>query len=412
MSIPQSQDHARDMRIFISHSTADNVLGLRLAEDLRRMLGDPTSVWYDSSGGLRPGVNWWQTILKEVTERPIFLVIWSPDARDSKWVNDEVDLAWQAMHAPGGKTIIPLIWRPCDMRADLRTRQAISFADPDEYDARFAELLAGLGIATDPSASEMRPAAAPTGAPARASQEAAANGETITSGQPNDLLIFSIDGLWPPIRVPMRGPAVTAGRESGNDVLLADPAVSRFHLRLVRQHASWRVEKLPDARPMYVNGERRETALLGHGDQVVIGGTVLRVEQPAAVANATTVVSTDPRTVLASGLMPDLVVETERFHFTTPLRGDVMSVGRAPESTVVIPSPLVSAHQALIRRLPDGGFEIETPHEARNSFTLGGKSLQPLKRHTLRNGDVLTLGSRAQNQFVSLTYVSAGAAIT
>jgi hypothetical protein len=128
MSAPHSQDHAHDMRIFMSHSKDDNVLGVRLAEDLRRVLGDPAAVWYDSSGRLHPGVGWWQTIIKEVRERPIFLVIWSPAASDSEWVNDEIDLAWLGMNDPGGKTIIPLIWRPCEMRDDLRTRR--SFARP------------------------------------------------------------------------------------------------------------------------------------------------------------------------------------------------------------------------------------------------------------------------------------------
>ena len=41
----------RPARVFISHSHADNDFGVRLAEDLRRALGDEQSVWYDVSGG-------------------------------------------------------------------------------------------------------------------------------------------------------------------------------------------------------------------------------------------------------------------------------------------------------------------------------------------------------------------------
>src|SRR5258708_20213872 len=107
MSAAHSQDHALDMRIFMSHSKDDNPLGVRLAEDLRRVLGDPTAVWYDSYGGLHPGVGWWQTIIKEGGGRPIFLVIWSPAARDSKWVNDEIALAWEGENHPAGTPIIP-----------------------------------------------------------------------------------------------------------------------------------------------------------------------------------------------------------------------------------------------------------------------------------------------------------------
>src|SRR5262245_60589538 len=101
----------QDIRIFISHSSADNAFGARLAEDLRRILGDPTAVWYDSVGGLRPGDSWWNAIMTEVAQRPIFLVIWSPDAQQSRWVNDEISLAWQERNSSGGKLIIPLMYR-------------------------------------------------------------------------------------------------------------------------------------------------------------------------------------------------------------------------------------------------------------------------------------------------------------
>jgi pSer/pThr/pTyr-binding forkhead associated (FHA) protein len=130
---------------------------------------------------------------------------------------------------------------------------------------------------------------------------------------------------------------------------------------------------------------------------------VLRLEQPEAVARATTIKATDMRTVFASGLVPDLLIETQNMRFTMPLRTDAVTLGRAPESALVIPSPLVSAHQALIDRTPDGLFELESSPEARNSFALDGR---PVKRHTLCKGDILTLGSRAQNQYVSLTYLS------
>ncbi len=398
----------RDLRIFMSHSSADNALGVRLAEDLRRVLGDPTAVWYDSAGGLQPGAAWWQTIVKEVMVRPIFLVIWSPDARDSQWVNDEVDLAWQEKNSAAGKTIIPLIWRPCDIRGDLRTRQAIMFDNLDEYDNRFLELLAALGIATAAPEEGLSQAAIPTHPPARAAQPEASESTTLTASRPSELLLFSIDGLWPPNRFPLHGSSVTIGRESGNDLLLADPAVSRFHLKLVRHLASWRAEALPDAKPMYINGEQRRTALLGHGDQVVIGGTVLRIEQPMVAANSTTLQSTDMRTVLASGLPPEMRVEMPQLRFSAPLRTDIVTVGRAPENALIIPSPLISAHQAVIRRKSDGAFEIESLPESRNAFALDGR---PLTRHTLRNGDTLNVGSRAQNVYVTLAYVDASATL-
>lgn len=136
----------QSVRLFISHSHTDNAFGVRLAEDLRHALGDDQSVWYDVSGGLHGGDAWWRKIVQEIASRPIFLVVLSPEAMESRWVNDEIDLAWNLKNTPEGKTIIPVLYRDCQPRADLRTRHIISFVAPRSYEAALAETLAALGI--------------------------------------------------------------------------------------------------------------------------------------------------------------------------------------------------------------------------------------------------------------------------
>lgn len=143
-------------RLFISHSHVDNTFGVRLAEDLRRTLGDEHAVWYDISGGLHGGDAWWRKIVQEIAARPIFLVVLSPDAMESRWVNDEIDLAWNLKNTPEGKTIIPVLYRDCQPRADLRTRHIISFLPPRSYETALAETLAALGLTT-PVAMAMSP---------------------------------------------------------------------------------------------------------------------------------------------------------------------------------------------------------------------------------------------------------------
>ena len=160
----------RPARVFISHSHADNDFGVRLAEDLRRALGDEQSVWYDVSGGLHGGDAWWRKIVQEIAARPIFVVVLSPDAMESRWVNDEIDLAWNLKNTPEGKTIIPVLHRACEPRADLRTRHIVSFLEPRPYAAALAETLAALGVRdAAPSASqhaETSPTTTPASAPA------------------------------------------------------------------------------------------------------------------------------------------------------------------------------------------------------------------------------------------------------
>ena len=151
-----SMSSGQPVRLFISHSHADNEFGVRLAEDLRRALGDEQSVWYDASGGLHGGDAWWRKIVQEIAARPIFLVVLSPDAMESRWVNDEIDLAWNLKNTAAGKTIIPVQYRACQPRADLLTRHIISFLPPRAYDVALAETLAALGVA------EPRPQAVPS----------------------------------------------------------------------------------------------------------------------------------------------------------------------------------------------------------------------------------------------------------
>jgi formylglycine-generating enzyme required for sulfatase activity len=154
----------RPARVFISHSHADNDFGVRLAEDLRRALGDEQSVWYDVSGGLHGGDAWWRKIVQEIAARPIFVVVLSPDAMESRWVNDEIDLAWNLKNTPAGKTIIPVLYHACEPRADLRTRHIVSFLEPRPYAAALAETLAALGVrdAAQPGRPKVEPTPTPS----------------------------------------------------------------------------------------------------------------------------------------------------------------------------------------------------------------------------------------------------------
>jgi pSer/pThr/pTyr-binding forkhead associated (FHA) protein len=105
--------------------------------------------------------------------------------------------------------------------------------------------------------------------------------------------------------------------------------------------------------------------------------------------------------------MPDLVIETPQVRFSMPLRTQVVTLGRAPECTVVLTSPLVSRHQGLLHRLPDGSYQIEAARDATNPVLLDG---QPVRKRTLQPRDVLTLGLRAHNQYITLTYLPTDAA--
>ena len=144
----QSKAIVRELspRIFVSHSSNDNLFGARLVADLRRVFDDETAVWYDSQGGLRGGDTWWRKIVEELTTRNIFIVVLSPSAIYSPWVNDEIDLAWRQKNSSAKMRIIPVLYQPCEVRSDLQNLQIISFLPAKTYDVAFGELLAALGL--------------------------------------------------------------------------------------------------------------------------------------------------------------------------------------------------------------------------------------------------------------------------
>src|SRR5437879_6822469 len=146
-------------RIFVSHSHLDNEFGTRLTQDLRRVLGDESAVFYDVLGGLHGGETWWEKIVEELSARDVFILVLSPTAMNSKWVRLEINVALNE-----DKYIIPLLYRPCSIRADLKTIQIISFLTPKPYEAAFQEVLGALGLPPETPVAHKVSASQTTGA--------------------------------------------------------------------------------------------------------------------------------------------------------------------------------------------------------------------------------------------------------
>ncbi|MBV9231997.1 MAG: TIR domain-containing protein [Chloroflexi bacterium] len=144
-------------RIFLSHSSQDNDFGMRLTEDLRHVLGEDDAVWCDAHGGLYGGDTWWRKIMYELSTRNVFIVVLSPDAAASKWVDSEIDIAWRQKLSSAGKLIIPVLYQPCQIREDLGTLQVISFLPPRSYQDAFNEVLLALELMPRKKTSRITP---------------------------------------------------------------------------------------------------------------------------------------------------------------------------------------------------------------------------------------------------------------
>jgi pSer/pThr/pTyr-binding forkhead associated (FHA) protein len=90
-------------------------------------------------------------------------------------------------------------------------------------------------------------------------------------------LILRHEGL--PLKTyPIDQDCITVGRHPESDIQLHDPVVSGRHARLVRRaspylegHADVFVEDAGSTNGTWVNGERIERTLLGHGDVIRMG---------------------------------------------------------------------------------------------------------------------------------------------
>lgn len=88
---PRSKPHTRNPRqIFISHAHQDTVFAHRLADDLRR---EKYEVWI-APESIPPGERWVEAINRGLRESGIFLLVSTPNAVDSEWVEDETNAAF------------------------------------------------------------------------------------------------------------------------------------------------------------------------------------------------------------------------------------------------------------------------------------------------------------------------------
>jgi formylglycine-generating enzyme required for sulfatase activity len=103
-------------RVFVSHSTQDNDWCRPLVTALTNSGLD---VWYDERG-LTGGAVWVETLQRELQARDVFVLILSPDAWGSAWVQEEVQLALATR-----RTILPVLHKSTAVGGFLLTRQWI-----------------------------------------------------------------------------------------------------------------------------------------------------------------------------------------------------------------------------------------------------------------------------------------------
>jgi hypothetical protein len=128
---------------FFSYSREDSDFALRLANDLRAA---GSAVWIDQLD-IGPGERWDRVVQSALENCPSVLVILSPATVASNNVLDEVSFALDQQ-----KTLIPVLYRNCDIPFRLRRFQHLDFTG--DYDRMLEELRKCLHIAQPAAATE------------------------------------------------------------------------------------------------------------------------------------------------------------------------------------------------------------------------------------------------------------------
>jgi hypothetical protein len=151
-------------RVFISHSSADNDFGIALADHLRLALAGRGDVWYDREG-LVGGDDWMRGIERELVSRNVFVVLLSPAALSSPWVEKEVRLALS--YAIGQRRVfIPVLHRPVeDVPPFITTYQYVSYLPSRPAGEAFEELLSGVLLGESRLRENMQPLGVRLGPP-------------------------------------------------------------------------------------------------------------------------------------------------------------------------------------------------------------------------------------------------------
>jgi formylglycine-generating enzyme required for sulfatase activity len=129
-------------QIFISHAHQDAEVAQSLAHDLEAHGYD---IWI-APDSIRPGEKWVEAINRGLEESGIFVLLLSPDAVASRWVNMETNVAITYTH-DDEMQLYPLMLKACRLPALWRAFQHISLRGG--YEPGVAQLLAAFEPAAE-----------------------------------------------------------------------------------------------------------------------------------------------------------------------------------------------------------------------------------------------------------------------
>jgi ABC transport system ATP-binding/permease protein len=230
-----------------------------------------------------------------------------------------------------------------------------------------------------------------------------------------------------PVTYPLTKTQITIGRADDNDIPIQSQVLSRYHVRLERQGAEYIFVPLPNAtNPFWFQGAQVTSRMpLGHLNELKINSnqpnTAVTLFYEAAVPSPAPAAAGQPQAEppaqhSPSGTMLDFEFEPGISGNATPpelivtiagqpaqnhrLDKPRLTVGRALENDIVIPSEIVSRYHGHLD-FNNGRYDFVSDPRATNALLFEGRSFD---RHQLHHNEVLRINSTLPGQMVTLAY--------
>ncbi len=172
--------------------------------------------------------------------------------------------------------------------------------------------------------------------------------------------------------LPLTQETLTIGRESTNDIVIDDQAVSRNHARLQLSPDGYKITDLGSTNGLTFESTRISEKLLADGDVLWITDSIsITYKVPAKVE------------------VPEAEAPAVQEKLDVKGRATLM-IGRSEDNDIVLSHPAVSRrHARIVRHDPDGVYIIEDLDSSNGTFINGELIVQPTQ---LKRGDIIRVG--------------------
>ncbi len=197
---------------------------------------------------------------------------------------------------------------------------------------------------------------------------------------------------------------VIIGRTASAGLIVNHPEVSQRHAHIVLKDGKYFLEDLGSHNGTFINGKRIQgLQVLTDGDEISLSLIVILVFNQETAAKTVLDIHAKKKTPSVSTSIPPILLITvagqSPQEFT--LIKDKITLGRAEDNDIVVPSLIVSRYHAALELTPLG-YEIIVHPGATNTLTCQGRAVT--ERKLLANNDVIRIDSEIPGMMVSMTY--------